>query len=982
MKLAKKAGLMLLLSLILSIPASYGAELSPGLEEALTNNGPDEPVKAIVYLKSQFDTRQLDLELSTRQANRQERHEEVITALRDHAQSTQDDLINLMEQAKLDGRVVGYRPFWIVNAIAVQANRVGIDALRIHPDVDKLVLDREVELIEPVEKGKGTPPEIASVEAGLRAIKADSAWMMGYTGQGRLVCNFDTGVDGYHPALNQKWRGWDLRYMGHPEWAWYDSVSQSSFPFDSNGHGTHTMGTICGLGQTTGDTIGVAHGAQWIAAACIDTGGGTSDILAAYEWCADPDRNPQTVWDVPDVCSNSWGYSPLYHGVEPCDETFWDAIDNCEAAGIVVIFAAGNEGPNPSTLRTPGDRATTDVNILSVGAINGNNPDYPIAGFSSRGPCDCTPTADTTFKPEVVAPGVQVRSSVPGGGYEGNWSGTSMACPHVAGAAAILRQVNPDATVDDVKFALLSTAVDLGETGEDNNYGMGIIDIMAAIDALPTGPSPYLYISDVITPDGNDSIPYPGEEINGIVTLTNSGSLPAEDVFALLSTEDSFATVTQDSAFFGDIDSGNAANNEDYPYVISISNDTPEGYVTTFVLDINAVDYRALRTFSLRVGPPPEGMIADHDIGDVKFTMSNYGQYGLAPASVNPQNGSGFRYPQSGQNHLFEGALMIGTGADRLSSGARHIDETPGDDFVPSSELVVIEPGVRADEDIVGSYNDLNANNPMNVEITQTSMAYAVDPFRNFVIIEYLVINNGSEELSDIYAAQFADWDFLDATADLGNFSRDYRLGYMYQNQGSNYRGIAVLNEEGVSSFACVRNDPDVYYNFDDAMKWDLMTRGFDDTTYYPAEDGSMCITTGPFNLGPGESDTIAFAYIGANDLSDLEISADNAYMRYWDIVGVDDGSTNIPYEFALSQNYPNPFNPSTTIGFTIPENGNVKLEVLNVMGQRVATVVDGRLLAGHHSVQFDGSELSSGVYFYRLRTESNTEVRKMILLK
>ena len=309
---------------------------------------------------------------------------------------------------------------------------------------------------------------------------------MGITGQGRLVSNIDTGVLGTHAALTDRWAGNDPRYAGHPEWAWLDPYTTNyPTPLDDGGHGTHTMGTICGR-TPSGDTIGVAIDAQWIAAAAIDRGGGiprtVADAITSFEWIADPDSNPATVWDVPDVCSNSWGVT-TGHGYPPCDETFWQVIDAAEAAGVVVVFAAGNEGPTASSLRRPADRASTLYSTFSVGAVSGATESMPIADFSSRGPSNCTPDGSSTFKPEVCAPGVNVRSSYNNGGYT-TMSGTSMACPHTAGVVALVRQANPNLTSEQVKRIIYETAVECpsdGTPGEDNTYGNGVINAYAAV---------------------------------------------------------------------------------------------------------------------------------------------------------------------------------------------------------------------------------------------------------------------------------------------------------------------------------------------------------------------------------------------------------------------------------------------------------------------------------------------------------------------
>ncbi len=130
----------------------------------------------------------------------------------------------------------------------------------------------------------------------------------------------------------------------------------------------------------------------------------------------------------------------------------------------------------------PADRATTANSSFSIGAVDAthSNFPYPIAGFSSRGPTGCDVPAPLKMKPEVVAPGVDIYSSVPGGSYE-TWSGTAMAGPHVAGVVALMRSANPEIEVDRIKEILIATARDEGGTGEDNSYGWGIIDAFEAV---------------------------------------------------------------------------------------------------------------------------------------------------------------------------------------------------------------------------------------------------------------------------------------------------------------------------------------------------------------------------------------------------------------------------------------------------------------------------------------------------------------------
>ena len=482
----------LVLWLILSFAFAIGlraAEIDESLQMMFRELPDGEAAQALVYLTEQADLPGLDRQLKAGPATLAERNHRVILALQEVASRTQPDVAAFLDDLKVQGLVKNYTMYWIANLFRVEANRAGIEAIAARPDINKIYLDYEIEGIKPAAQ-HGDGGLLTGHEIGLTRIHAPEAWAQGWTGAGRVVMNIDTGVDGGHPALSARFRG-DVDGDGDVDESWFDPyTTHYPNPRDDGSHGTHTMGTMCGR-TTSGDTIGVAIEAQWIAAAAIDRGGGiprtVADAIASFEWAVDPDGDPNTQ-DNPDAIGNSWGLMTS-HGYPPCDETFWLVIDNCEIAGSAVIFSAGNEGPSPNSLRRPADRGTTPFNCFAVGAVDGRNANLPIADFSSRGPSDCGPDGEQVIKPEVVAPGVQVRSSVPGGGYQ-SWDGTSMASPHITGSVAVLRQVNPNLDVDTIKRILLDTAHDLpfnNPDGEDNTYGMGVIDLYQACLAAQTG---------------------------------------------------------------------------------------------------------------------------------------------------------------------------------------------------------------------------------------------------------------------------------------------------------------------------------------------------------------------------------------------------------------------------------------------------------------------------------------------------------------
>ncbi|UCF64743.1 MAG: S8 family serine peptidase [bacterium] len=471
-------------------PFLYGAaEISPYLQgkllEALEDN---EPIPVMIILKDQADIEALDRMLYEENASSERRATTVISALQEKANSTQTNLLDFLSSLP-EEEVRSYQPFWIINAIEVEAIPAVIMKLSEHPDVALLDIRHEEKLMDPVNRGPAPESILNNSEPGLRIINAHKMWALGYTGAGTIVMNRDTGVDGSHPALSSRWRGTHVPYNQ----AWY---GVGTFPADNDGHGTHTMGTITALEVANNDTVGVAFGAEWIAADF------NISFVSAFQWAMNPDGNASTTDDMPCVISNSWYISSIPPG--GClASSYATLFNNVEAAGIAIVWSAGNEGPNPQTHTSPKNINTNLVNTWATGALVGSSSLLPIASFSSRGPSGCGGTGSLLIKPEATAPGVSVRSTLPGGTY-GLLDGTSMACPHVAGAVALLKEAFPNKTGHELKLALYYTAKetpadlavnDPGEpagssTGEDHTYGKGVIDVYGAYEYLMFGPAP------------------------------------------------------------------------------------------------------------------------------------------------------------------------------------------------------------------------------------------------------------------------------------------------------------------------------------------------------------------------------------------------------------------------------------------------------------------------------------------------------------
>jgi subtilisin family serine protease len=283
------------------------------------------------------------------------------------------------------------------------------------------------------------------------------------TGQSVQVGIIDTGIDANHPDLRNK----VLLFK--------DFISTKKTAYDDHGHGTHVAGTIAG-GHASGEAIGIAPQAQLIIAKAFSSLGNSTDegLLQSLQWMADPDGQPSTA-DFPKIISNSWNVEDnTFSTKDPLEEPFCAAIQNLNQLGIAVVFAAGNDGPQSSSVLVPG----ACPNAITVGATNETDQ---IVSFSSRGPTHWK--SQSIVKPNISAPGEDIDSADTGGGYKTR-SGTSMATPHIAGVLALLYQAKINMSVDEAKNYLYLGSKDLGAAGIDNVFGVGRTDVLNSVDLI------------------------------------------------------------------------------------------------------------------------------------------------------------------------------------------------------------------------------------------------------------------------------------------------------------------------------------------------------------------------------------------------------------------------------------------------------------------------------------------------------------------
>ena len=493
----------------------------------------------------------------------------VFSMLNHNADASQNEA-----RALLNSLDINYKTFVIANCIYAELNEDIAKQLAKLEDVRMITYNPSVMLEEPmlVDEIDLREPE---PEWGIKMINADSVWSLGYRGEGVIIAGQDTGYDWDNDVLINKYRGYDLTtQVADHNYNWHDAIGEINLlhmdtivtdttnpcglnliiPCDDNNHGTHTMGTM--VGSDTLNAIGVAPNSKWIACRNMERGyGSPATYLDCFEWFLAPTdlngENPDPS-KAPHVINNSWSCPEM----EGCNESNWsileEAVNNLKSAGVVVVVSAGNSGPNCNTVRTP---AAMFENSFTVGATGTNDT---IARFSSRG----TVSVDSTFrlKPNVSAPGVQVRSCIRNNEYR-SFNGTSMAGPHVAGTVALIISANPNLAgrVELIEDILESTAVAKTDTlncdgisGMDvpnSVYGFGRIDALAAVEQALQ----YSSVQDL--PGANPFTVYPNPTRNKISIAFNERTSARIQLFSyngkLLRTESLTTTFSLDLDLLG-----------------------------------------------------------------------------------------------------------------------------------------------------------------------------------------------------------------------------------------------------------------------------------------------------------------------------------------------------------------------------------------------------------------------------------------------
>jgi serine protease AprX len=918
--------------------------ITQDLQNHVKNVSDSDWIRINITMKDQIDLEALENEISI--MGHENRRSTVVNALKEFTQNDQKEVLEYFRDMERSGDVKKIRSLWINNVVATYVKKDVLTNLSSMEGIRSIDLDEERNMLLPTSTSldpNEDPPRIASLEWNISLINAPSVWAQGYTGQGILVGNFDTGVNYNHWDLQDHiWvnsgeipsNGIDDDGNGYIDDIYgYNFNGGSGDPMDGHRHGTHTAGTVAGDGSA-GDTTGVAPDATIMCLKVLDnTGNGfESDVWEAIGYAINEGVQVMTF---------SIGWS---HAWSPNRPAWRSAFESALAAGVHSSVASGNEDNSygaPDNVRTPGDVPPPWLHpdqtltgglggVMTVGATNsGDN----IAGFSSRGPVEwdfLSPWFDYPYNPEmglidpdVSAPGVCVTSlrHNNNSGYASCWNGTSMATPHVAGLMALMLSKSPTLTPAVMDSIIEVTAVELGSAGKDNSYGAGRINVLDAVNAVIIANSPNLTITDNTVTDttggDGDGRPEESESAEIVVTLQNEpGFLDASLVQATISTSDTSLTLIDSVASFPDIPSGTSGDNGSDPFVFSV-NTGIIAHWATFYIQVTAEPNSFVTTdsFTVRIGRPPI-LLVDDDEGD------SYEDYYTEPLdnlllSYDQWNILSSGTPGSELDHYscviwFTGdtdtltltpqdesdlSSFLDGGGKLFISGQNIGEEIGGVSFFYISYLRAVILDANADDNLLSGVPGDPISNGLNIDIQGGNGA-------------------GNADSEDRIAP-------LLGSSQIFTYTNSFGTGALRYDSGTFRVVYFAFPFEAISAGGSFASRDTVMAR---VMEW-------------------LCFTT-----------------VGVEETPEFNLP--NA-------------------EFKLFQNQPNPFNKLTAISYQLRAPSHTVLKVYDIAGKLVATLVDEKQKPGIYQLPITSNQLpGSGVYFYRLTSGGEVETRKMTLLR
>ncbi|MCC7429291.1 S8 family serine peptidase [bacterium] len=985
----------------------------------------------ITYEKLMQILRENNLE----KASKKEKRPFIKKLLKDFANKDQNEILSYLQTT--DAKNIS--SLWTNNVIVFEGKKETISAVSDFAGVGKIYFDFQYSLEqlvdfntkEAIKKNVTFNPAFNDTNVALKIIKAPQVWdSLGYFGQGVLVANLDSGTDYTHPDIAPNvWQnlaedansnGQTLIFSGNTwildpgdvngidddsngkidDFIGWDFSSNDNNPMDTDGHGTSTAGQVCGNGAS-GTITGVAPMAKLMILRVAS--GGQTAYWNCQQYAMDNDA---------DVITSSYSFK-WYSSDKPNYPMFRQNTDIELALGIVHTNSTSNDGNNqanapiPFNISAPGNCPAPWIHpdqtliggissVIGCGNINvntgsietsspygpatweniqTNNSSYPyqMPIEYQDYPFQTVPNSIGLIKPDVSTPGQGSTATDLGGGYA-SFGGTSSATPHTGGICALMLSANPSLTPQEIAQILMTTAFDLGTPGKDNRYGAGRTNAYAAVLAAlqPT--------------------------VEGFLTDQNGTPLANATI------ETSTTLVHSDSTGFYSVKVPMGTQNVNF-YKFGFNQLTLALNLTT--LDTVQVDTSL--TFS-GMGSFTGNVVDEISLNGVTAKIElkiSVGSEEITQETLTDANGN-FAFvqlPESQTNFLEYKTLTVfpsfnystATFNDTISITNGNITQLTFE--VSRTDVLLVDDDGGSDLEKIYAENFEEAGIKFYVwdvfargEIGADTLALLVN--------KNVVWSTGYEPTTTALTTQ----NLTDLEIFLNSGAKVLLTGTNVANSvsgtafGTNFIG-ATVDPVGITN------------SFLKGLPSDPIGTGKLYNISIPAqsEKDALAVTTGTIVAKYGTAGNLASVVVsktGANwktvmtgfeasgfttlngnpSLTDLSTFLLKVY-QWFEPTGTTE-NLNSPVSYSLGQNYPNPFNPTTQIAFVLPKSESLSLKVYNLKGQLVKTLFSQKGKVGKNIVKWNGTDtngnlVSSGVYFYKVETESGfNQTKKMLFLK
>jgi len=790
----------------------------------------------------------------------------------------------------------------------------------------------------------------------LTRVQAEAGWDLSQGNSDLIIAICDLGTDFTHPDLApQQWvnseelagrAGIDDDGNGFvDDFYGYDWVDLDGDPAPENGdsHGTH-VGGIAGAARNNNIGIsGLAGNCRLMGVRC---GTGTT-VPYGFEGIY------YAVQSGARIINCSWSGTSFSNYEN-------EIIAYARDRGAIIVAAAGNESETVNHYPASYDGV---VGVAATGVS-----DFA-ADFTNYGPWV-----------DISAPGVDIFSTLPQNQY-GYASGTSMACPLVAGALALVWSRWPEHSGAQIASRLIASAdpIDIRNNALAEQLGLGRLNVYRALaDTLPGIRLERIAWQE--TAGDMDGRVEPRERALLTASVWNDLA-PAQSVTGHLEFATSHARLLRDASPYGDLPTGGPYVNTSPFFEFEMLTDAQNGLVIPIALEWTDATGRILARTTYHLQADSQTTTLAN--GALALGVGENGCFGFYDYIQNYQVGVGLQELDAPLNYLWHGSVLVGTHGVVSDNCFGNTDATRFDFLALPESTAWVGPSTRADLEARASFRDSGSQSPLFVDVHANVLAFYGFQANHLFILEFTAVNRSVNAYEDAYLGLFLDWDIPNWGMNTGGFDITDDLAYAHSMlPGFSWGGIASITHP-FSAYRLLHNESDLYSgSWSDERKWEILTGGIVPVQDDAATDISEIVAVGPFRLEPATPTTIAMAVLVGEDSAALRPLAAQARSLYLP-------PTSPPF-FEEQQNlsmpsitlFPNPVAPGMPLRVLLPAGESGRVRFYNILGQQIGPSIPIVAGTGNRPSILSWFPTASGSVFYQIETSAGLHSGQLVILK